>query len=107
MHGLFVILCGIAAHEEPSRGDSDELESKVVVTTGGCRACARHGPFDFAQGRLPRAPVPTRAGFGSGEQLLRFCWCGWVHGVKAPTAPARRRRFYSPCTTACPASRPL
>src|SRR5260370_39670498 len=96
MHGLFVILCGIAAHEEPSRGDSDELESKVVVTTGGCRACARHGPLDFAEGRLARAPVPTPAGLGSGEHVLRFCWCGWGHGVKAPTERARRLRVYSP-----------
>jgi len=29
------------------RGDAGERESRVVVTTRGCRACARHGPFDF------------------------------------------------------------
>src|SRR5207302_1490782 len=32
----------------------------VAVVTRSCRACARLGPFDFAQGRLARAPVPTR-----------------------------------------------
>src|SRR6266436_5700116 len=87
MNGLLVVLSRVAAHEETSRGDAGERESRVVVTTSGCRACARHGPFDFPLGfargfggGLARASVPTRACSGSRELLRRFCWGRRVHG---------------------------
>jgi len=65
MHGLFVVLSTVAAHEEPSRGDADERDFRVVVTTSGCRACARLG--------RARVAIPTRARSGWGEQLRRCC----------------------------------
>ena len=60
-------------------------ESRVAVTTGSCRIasprqantglgggprCARLGPFGFVQGRLARAPIPTRESYSNAERAL-------------------------------------
>jgi 3-deoxy-D-manno-octulosonate 8-phosphate phosphatase (KDO 8-P phosphatase) len=45
--------------------------------------CSRLGPFDFAQGRLARAPVPTRAPL----------WPARISAMPKPSAAARARKI--------------
>src|SRR5260370_42013636 len=55
--GCRLVNCAIAAQVAPEKSCS----SSVGLTHAAGPSCARLGPFGFAQGRLARAPVPTRA----------------------------------------------
>jgi hypothetical protein len=95
--GLCVVSNGWAGNFQKARSDAPLLFCSAVreleLRSGGdvghppenLPSCARLGPFGFAQGRLARAPVPTRAKTKATRAKTKTCssYCSFAYSALA------------------------